>query len=671
MNGDVVRAAAYPFAAVVGQEEAKLALILHAVHQGLGGVLLSGKGGMAKTVLLRGIAGLADDGSHVEIPLGVTEDRLWGSLDLQAMLRSGERRLQTGLLAESNGRSLMADHFNLLPPGVAFSIVEAAQSGSLRLEREGFSACIPAVFRLFAAVQPEEGEVSPGLFGAFGLYVQLQLVEELAERKEIIRRQLDYEADPQAFVLRYAAATAALRLRTAEARHRLASVAPEESAIRLAVQLAREARCQGQRRELAAVEAARALAAWEGRTCCTEADIRRVAAWTLEPWSRAWTPPQKQPAEGRAEETAAPPAPEERPPAGDAAGSEESPARERASDGDDDGPRGELGVTGDGAAATRDRSAVLNGADSEAESSANAAQAVEPLKVEAAGQAFAVRPIAFQPGDRQPRSGAGRRNLTRSGTPQGRYVGFRRPSGQAPAGDLALDATLRAAAPFQAVRRRGDGSGRVVILPEDLRQKVRERRTGTAILLAVDASGSMAARKRMAAVKGAVLSLLQDAYQKRDRIGLLAFRGASAEEILPLTRSVDLAMKQLRELPTGGRTPLAQAIRLGWQILERARRKDKELIPALVLVTDGRASQALDGSTSGSAADVLTECLSVARAFRESGLHALVIDTEQGFIRLEQAARLAEALGADYCRLEELDGAGVAAAVRQMVKGDR
>ncbi len=655
MNEGVVRVV-YPFAAVVGQEEAKLALILHAVHQGLGGVLLSGKGGTAKTVLLRGIAGLADDGAPAEIPLGVTEDRLWGSLDLQAMLRSGVRRLQPGLLAEANGRSLLADHFNLLPTGVAFSIVEAAQSGSLRLEREGFSACIPAVFRLFAAVQPEEGEVSPGLFGAFGLYVQLQTVEELAERKEIIRRQLDYEADPQAFAQHYAVATAALRLRIAEARHRLDAVAPEESAIRLAVQLAREARCQGQRRELAAVEAARALAAWEGRSCCTEADIRRVAAWTLEPWSRAGTPQQ---AEGRAEETAAASAPEDRPAAGGAAGSEEFPAR--ASGGADGGPSGEAGASRDGA---------LNSADSETEASAGESQ-MEPLKVEAAGQAFAVRPIAFQPGDRKPRSGAGRRNLTRSGTPQGRYVGFRRPSGQAPAADLALDATLRAAAPFQAVRRRAAGSGRAVILPEDLRQKVRERRTGTAILLAVDASGSMAARKRMAAVKGAVLSLLQDAYQKRDRIGLLAFRGGAAEELLPLTRSVDLAMKQLRELPTGGRTPLAQALRQGWQILERARRKDKELIPALVLVTDGRANQALDGSISGSAAEVLKECLAVARAFRESGLHALVIDTEQGFIRLEQAAQLAEALGADYCRLEELDGAGVASAVRQMVKGDR
>ncbi|MFM9331276.1 VWA domain-containing protein [Paenibacillus mesotrionivorans] len=662
MNGDAVRAV-YPFAAVVGQEEAKLALLLHAVHQGLGGVLLSGKSGMAKTVLLRGIAELVDDRAPAEIPLGVTEDRLWGSLDLQTMLRSGVRRLQPGLLAEANGRSLLADHFNLLPPAVAFSIVEASQTGSLRLEREGFSASVPAVFRLFAAVQPEEGEVSPGLFGAFGLYVQLQMVEKLAERQEIIRRQLEYEDNPEAFVQRYAAATAALRLRIAEARHRLAFVAPEAAAIRLAVQLAREARCQGQRRELAAVEAARALAAWEGRSCCTEADISRVAAWTLEPWSQARTSPQKQPLEGCAEETAASPVPEERPPAGGAAGSDETAAP--GPDGDDGGRGEELGASlGAGAAA-------LNGAPSDTEAAANGASTAEPLKVEAAGQAFAIRPIAFQPGDRKPRSGAGRRNLTRSGTPQGRYVGFRRPSGQARAADIALDATLRAAAPFQAVRRRDAGGGRVVILPEDLRQKVRERRTGTAILLAVDASGSMAARKRMAAVKGAVLSLLQDAYQKRDRIGLLAFRGTAAEEVLPLTRSVDLAMKQLRELPSGGRTPLAQAIRQGWKILERARRKDKELIPALVLVTDGRANQALDGSTSGSAAEVLKECLAVARAFRESGLHALVIDTEQGFIRLEQAAQLAEALGADYCRLEELDGAGVAAAVRQMVKGDR
>lgn len=276
----------YPFAAVVGQEEAKLALMLHAVHQGLGGVLLSGGSGTAKSVLLRGIARLADETGPVEIPLGVTEDRLLGSLDLRVMLHSGQRRLQPGLLAEANGRTLLADHYNLLPAGFAHSIAEGAKSGWLRLEREGFSACVPAKFRLFAAVQPEEGELSAGLLDIFGLYVNMRHVEDIAERKEIIRRQLDFEQDPAAFVQQYAEASAALRLRIAEARQRLPRVAPREEAIRLATELAAEARCQGQRRELFAVEAARALAAWEGRLLCTEADVLRVSEWAVKPWGR-------------------------------------------------------------------------------------------------------------------------------------------------------------------------------------------------------------------------------------------------------------------------------------------------------------------------------------------------------------------------------------------------
>ncbi|MDF2938436.1 MAG: hypothetical protein K0Q90_3809 [Paenibacillaceae bacterium] len=644
----------YPFAAVVGQEEAKLALILHVVHRGLGGVLLSGKSGTAKSVLLRGGAQLADETGPVEIPLGVTEDRLLGSLDLRAMLQSGERRLQPGLLSDAHGRILLADHFNLLPQGFAQAIADAVKSGWLRLEREGFSACVPSEFRLFAAVQPEEGELSSGLQDVFGLYVQLQGVEDMEERKEIIRRQLDFENDPVGFVKRYAEASVSLRLRIAEARRRLPLVAVREEAIRLAALLARDAGCQGQRRELFAVETARALAAWEGRLFCTAADVSRVAGWVIEPWrSAANETGQKQSRpSGRGDTGSAPPA--------EQAGGGEPGAPDRSA-----GASGEQTGAGGGQTEADIGQPEADG-DQTGDSGGNRQ---EPLKVEAAGQAYGIRPMTFEPGDRNLRSGAGRRNLTRSGTRQGRYVSFRLPSA-AQAGDIALDATLRAAAPFQAVRRRRPGA-RAVILPEDIRQKVRQRRTGTAILLAVDASGSMAAKRRMAAVKSAVLSLLQDAYQKRDRIGLLAFRAGTAEEILPLTRSVELAMKLLQELPTGGKTPLAKAIRQGWEILERARRKDKELIPVLVLVTDGRATQALDGSTSGSAAEMLKNCMRMAGAFRQSGLHALVIDTEQGFVRLKQAAQLAEAMGAGYCRLEELDGDGMASVIRHMVKGER
>ena len=252
------------------------------------------------------------------------------------------------------------------------------------------------------------------------------------------------------------------------------------------------------------------------------------------------------------------------------------------------------------------------------------------------------------------RRGSGRRNKTTTKGRIGRYVRYRLPKGQV--NDLALDATIRAAAPWQTRRERGALA--IAIQSQDLRVKVRERRIGSTILFVVDASGSMGAQRRMAAAKGAVLSLLQDAYEKRDTVGLMAFRQHRAELLLPPTRSIDRAMRALRELPTGGRTPLPLALYRSLETILALRARDKDALPLLVLISDGRANVACREP------DAVQEAHRLARRLFNARIHSVVIDTETGPVRLGLARTLAEAMGSLYVRLDDLTPQDISAIVR-------
>lgn len=261
----------------------------------------------------------------------------------------------------------------------------------------------------------------------------------------------------------------------------------------------------------------------------------------------------------------------------------------------------------------------------------------------AAAEPFAVRRLETKIG-LCPRKGRGRRSYTRSER-HGHYIRATVPRG--PLHDLALDATLRVAAPLQRRRRAAGAPPQFVVRSDDLRVKERRRRLGNLILFVVDASGSMAARRRMEAVKGSILALLLDAYQKRDRVGLITFRGERAEVLLPPTNSVDLAERTLRALPTGGRTPLAHALTLAGQELRKSMRGDDDLVPLLVLVSDGRANVGLTG-------DARRDAQQAAAALAARQIASLVLDSEQGFVQLGLARELAVWLGGDYLKLEEL-----------------
>jgi magnesium chelatase subunit D len=280
-----------------------------------------------------------------------------------------------------------------------------------------------------------------------------------------------------------------------------------------------------------------------------------------------------------------------------------------------------------------------------------------PDRTFAPGQPFAASQILpLVAGRRSPQPGRGRRSTTSATGQAGHFIRATIPRENVR--DIAIAATLRAAALRQAVQEQpspgaAHSTAPLRVLPVDLRVKVRRARTGNLILFVVDASGSMGARKRMAAVKGAILSLLLDAYQKRDRVGLITFRGQRAEILVPPTNSVELAERCLRQMPSGGRTPLAAGLELAYQTLHTHLQRDNSLTPLLVLVTDGRANV---GRSS--------QLRQVATSLAQAEVAGLVLDSEPGFVRLGVAREIAAWLGVDYLLLDDMRSEVISRRVR-------
>lgn len=689
----------YPFCAVVGQERAKKALLLHAVNPLLKGVLLAGAPGTAKSTLIRGIAELLPERRRVDIPLSVDEDRLMGGLDVAAALRRGERRTAPGLLAEADGQIVTVDNAGLMPGRWMNMILNAAENGYCEREENGLSAHWPSRFLLFGALcSGEEGPegtegLAPVRLDRWGLFVRLEPLAIPSERAEIASRLWAFERDPAAFRRKFESETVELRERVAAARKRISRVDVSEQVLRLAAEIAGEARCPGHRADILLVETARTIVAWEGGDETAFRHVREAADYVLphrmkeaaEPSGRAEgdspLPDKKLPDKQRSGpepvgQELASPEPDSRERAGhkwaghdlnrhepsshewaahDANGrdlaSQESAGHELADHELAGHERGNHDLERPGDNGSASGNDALPGSPS-------------PTVMEAAGGKIDVRPFVFTPPPALSRSRAGKRNPAGTGSSAGRYVRAAPPRG--PLRDLAFDATLRNAAPYQRLRRarRGADGGRLAVWiePGDIRVKVRESRTGTALLFVVDASGSMNAGKRMKAVKGAVLSLLRDAYRKRDSVGLIAFREKGAELLLGLTRSVELAERKLRTLPTGGRTPLSAGLTKALETIRPVLNKGSGRIPAMIVITDGKANAGM-----GSGLDPWQESRIIARRIAAAGVRAMVIDTEEGFLRLGFARQLADDLQGQYCRLEALQADRIERAVRTLI----
>ncbi|TCO46526.1 putative cobaltochelatase [Actinocrispum wychmicini] len=633
----------FPFSAVVGHDDLRMALLLNAVHPGIGGVLVRGEKGTAKSTIVRALAALlpsvdvvpgcrfacdpgnpdpaCPDAPHegadrraarlVELPVGATEDRLVGSLDLERALTEGVRAYQPGLLAAAHRGVLYVDEVNLLHDHLVDLLLDAAAMGRAHVEREGVSVSHAASFLLVGTMNPEEGELRPQLLDRFGLTVHVLSSRDVAVRTEVIRRRLAFEADPVGFAARWESADAELAARIVAARAQLPSVALPDTELRRIASVCAAFEVDGMRADLVVARTAIAHAAWRGADAVEEADVEMAVRLALphrrrrDPFDEPGMDEQQLQDAMRdaANEAESEPEPDPDP---DGGGQLPSDAPSQVQ-GDGGGDRPPVPP----APAFRARLLQVPGVGSGAPGKRSRAEA---------SNGFTVRPSTVE--------GNG----------------------------LHLVGTLSAAAPHQEARGRV-GAG-LLLRAGDLRLAVREGKESNLVLFCVDASGSMAARKRMSAVTGAVLSLLRDAYQRRDKVGVVTFRGTHAEVTLPPTSSVDAAAARLKRLRTGGRTPLADGLLRTRRLLAAERIRDPRRRPLLVVLTDGRATQGAGGS------DPFDDAMRAAGMLAADGVATVVVDCEQGPVRLGLVPKLAAALGGTCLRLAELSADQVTGVVR-------
>ncbi|MEU2504057.1 putative cobaltochelatase [Streptomyces sp. NPDC007863] len=660
----------FPFTAVVGMDDLRLALLLNAVSPAVGGVLVRGEKGTAKSTAVRALAELlpevavvagcrfscdpaspdpgCPDGPHpdggsdarparmVELPVGASEDRLVGALDIERALAEGVKAFEPGLLAAAHRGILYVDEVNLLSDHLIDHLLDAAAMGASHVEREGVSVRHAARFLLVGTMNPEEGELRPQLLDRFGLTVEVAASRDPQERVEVVRRRLAFEDDPAAFAERWAGEEAALRERIVAARELLPKVSLGDAVLLQIAATCAAFEVDGMRADIVMARTATALAAWAGRDEVTSEDVRQAALLAL-PHRRRRNPFD---APGLDEDKLDETLEQFR---GDENDDDPDPGPDGPGDG---GPGGGGGVPPQGGEGDAPEAGDVP-EETPAQAPAPRGSGGERAAVKA-GEPFRTKMLSVPGlGD----GAAGRRSRAR--TEHGRTTGSTRPRGALT--KLHLAATVRAAAPHQ--RARGRSGAGLVVRRDDLRQAVREGREGNLVLFVVDASGSMAARKRMGAVKGAVLSLLLDAYQRRDKVGLVTFRGRGAELALPPTSSVDAAAARLEELPTGGRTPLSDGLLKAHDVLRVERLRDPSRRPLLVVVTDGRAT--------GGGPDPVGLAARAARLHAADGTAAVVVDCEAGPVRLGLAGNLARDLGGTAVTLDELRADAIAGLVRE------
>lgn len=690
----------FPFTAVVGSHDMALALILTTISPEVGGVLVRGEKGTAKSTMVRALAtvlppieviagdrfstdpadpnatspdGPFDAGAAsqtrpvrlVELPVGATEDRVLGSLHLERALSEGKTEYEPGLLARAHRGILYVDEVNLLHDHLVDLLLDAAAMGRSTVERDGISVAHAARFVLVGTMNPEEGELRPQLLDRFGLTVQVAAPRDPAVRVEVVRRRMAFDADPAGFVAQYAEDEAAFTERIQQAQRLLSQVVLSDRALFKIAEVCAAFDVDGMRADLVTARAAIAHAAWAGRTSVSRADIRAAALLAL-PHRRRRNPfdapgidedlldqvlgdpdqdpdpdpdPDPVPPDGDGATDDGPPEGGAEDPEGGAEGGaeEESAGPGNPADESPEGPQS----TDSPEAPEQPAEPVGDGArpGGSGQTTVSAGDLYRPKLFAVAGLGTGVQ-------------GKRSRAITSSGT----RIGARRAGPES--GSIHLVETIRAAAGHQGARPRT--GNRIALRSDDLRVAVREGHEANVILFCVDASGSMAARTRMQQVKAAVMSLLLDAYRRRDRVGLVTFRGDRGELTLPPTSSVEIAAARLEELPGGGRTPLAEGMLTALETLRVEAIRDPDRRPLLVLVTDGRATYG---------ADAVARSRHLARQIAGLGLATLVIDCETGRFRMGLAADLADDLRAQYVPLGELNAEALAGAVRAGVGG--
>jgi len=641
-----IRREILPFTAIVEQEKMKKALILNAINPRIGGVLIRGEKGTAKSTAVRALAELLPEievvngcpfncnpyderemcdlcyaektnGENlnaikrrmwvIDLPLGATEDRVVGSIDVEKAIKQGIKALEPGILAAANRGILYIDEVNLLDDHVADVILDSAAMSINVVEREGVSVSHPSKFILVGTMNPEEGELRPQLLDRFGLQASVESIDDAEKRVEIVKLVESFEINLDKFKERFGEKQKELRARIEQAKQIVSEVEISDDLLKLTADTCIKLGVRTHRAEIVIVRTAKTIAAFDGRNNVTLEDIKEAMELALPHRMR------RKPFEPPSLDTEKL----------DDMMSDTKKQHENEKEANKQQQRKE-----------HEHKHTPTNPKSEDANDNDTGKEKEPQKesVFDIGDPIDTKVVRQkQKKDRTyRRKVSGRRIPTLSLRNNGKYVRHGFPKGEIK--DVALDATIRAAAPYQK-ERRADSDLAVVVKTHDIREKIRVGKVSTATMFVVDASGSMGANRRMESAKGAVLSLLLDSYQQRDKVGMVAFRGNQADVLLPLCSSVDLAYKSLKELPTGGRTPLSAGLERGLNLLMTERQKDEGAIPVLVLISDGRANV-----SSGSNKDIKMELLALAEQARAKGIHVIVVDTEvinNSFIQMQ------------------------------------
>ncbi|WP_078326772.1 VWA domain-containing protein [Mycobacteroides salmoniphilum] len=611
----------YPLSAIVGHDQLRLALVLSAVRPDIGGVLIRGEKGTAKSTAVRALTsvlGSVDGARLVELPIGATEDRVVGSLDLQKVLRDGEHAFSPGLLARANGGVLYVDEVNLLHDHLVDVILDAAAMGRVHVERDGVSHSYDARFVLIGTMNPEEGELRPQLLDRFGFAVDVHASREVPVRAEVIRRRLAYEADPAGFVSRYASEEAELAARIADARQLLPRVALPDAELQRIAALCATFDVDGMRADLVVARAAIAHAAWRGAEVVGEPDIRVAAELALphrrrrDPFDEPGLDPEQL----------------------DQAMRDSAPPHDQDPSGDDPDPDPD----GPGGGAPEPSSDPAKADDSPQDSASTPAPSRPSPAPSATFRAKTFRVPGVGMG------APGRRSAARNRT--GKVI--------APHPDEGFGVHVIGTLMSAASRVIEPGRLPKPVL-SDVQWAIREGREGNLVIFVVDASGSMAARQKMSAVSGATLSLLRDAYQRRDKVAVITFRGQEAAMLLAPTSSTHIAGRKLQQFDTGGKTPLAQGLLAARDLVSREHGRDPHRRALVVVLTDGRA-------TGGP--DPLGRTRRAAGMLRAEQVACVVVDCETSFVRMDLAVTLAQQLDAPVIQLDHLNADRLAGVVR-------
>ncbi|MDO4454039.1 MAG: VWA domain-containing protein [Eubacteriales bacterium] len=604
----------YPFTAIVGQENLKTALLLNLINPKIGGVLISGQKGTVKSTAVRAVAKLTDK-QVITLPLSVTEDRLTGSIDLEATMKTGKSVFLPGILSQADGQILYIDEVNLLQDHITDLVLCAHSAKENRIEREGISYSTSSNFILIGTMNPEEGQLRQHFLDQFGLCVVTEAENNLEQRVAITKARITYEENPKKFTASYTKEESELKEKILQATKILTQICIREEERFYIVNKCLEANVQGHRADLILEETAKAMAAWNGRLKVTEEDIDRAAVFVLR--HRC----QKKEKE------------------------ETETGQQKQEQNKDETLEEEQNISSN------------KGESKESLSFEKSTQGYGGERTFSAGNSFKVTEFGHQT-SRQIQKGFGKRTNAKSAGKMGRYIYSVQ---QNLTGDLALDATIRAAAPYQQSRPKNNLA--ISIKKADIREKVRQRKYANLLVFVVDASGSMGASQRMTETKGAILSLLKDAYVKRDKICLIAFRDHDAQILLPPTRSIERGARLLETMAVGGRTPLNAGISRGIQVIQSELKKNPSILPYMIMITDGKGNVSIDKKTKPK-----QELMEISEKLRNFAyINTMVLDIERkGAMSFGIAKEMAGRMGARYEKIETLKSTAIINAIERV-----